>query len=437
MGDCSTIEERIAVNEATPCPNKFSTIFPPSVGPFVAPGLLFIGMTVIGYGLSTGKKWATNSFISPSVQLTVMMLLMMADHGSTYWDHSRVSNEKYCLTSMLAGPSYDSAAGRTVFGLLSVLLAGVSVYGIKSKSVSLAATGVPFSAMMAYLAWSPEDFESCKTNALFTGLLAYGLDIMTFIGILQALFAASGNKNRSWEKWTVLYSVLISALFVVLIGRDSEYGDRITPGSCEINDEEDTENEKLVDRKPELYTGILFSIISLVYVIYLKKQYTEVSFFIIYPTIGYLLFDILTKLKTWRRGETLVGDSMHRSVIYTLVQSMDIMLSSSSLVSLAKDVGHVGQAVIKGPTSMAGEMVHLAGGSISYIMMVVKLVIAMITGKGFNLPTGTFKKLAEVVKLISLNIGANVFPLYIDNKNADFMITARPQTDLNVKCFVR
>lgn len=436
-GTCNTLEERIAVNSENSCPVKFLPVFPESVGYAIAPAVLLIGMTIVGYGLSTGRGWATNFFISPSTQLAVMFLLMAADHGSTFWDHSRVSNENYCLTASITGSALDGVAGRVGFGVMGALLSAAAMYGLKSGSVSIAATAIPFATMMSYLAWSPQDFQSCKNNALVTGLLAYGLDIMTFVGILQTLFAASGNSNRSWEKWTVLYSLLISGLFALLIGRDSDYGERITPGTCEINDEADEEEENLIDRTPELSTGLMFSALSLFYVIYLKAQYSEVSCCAVMPVIGYLLFDVFNKIQVWKRGEPLVGDAINRSLIYTIVQSMDIMLSSSSLVSIMKEVGMVGKAVIKAPSSIVGHALHFVKGPFTYIQLVVQLIIAMVQGKGFDLPNGTFKKIAEVVKLVGLNVVANVIPFAIDQKNATYMLNANPQNDLNTKCMVR
>jgi hypothetical protein len=436
-GTCQSLAERIAVNSENSCPVKFLPVFPESVGYAIAPAILLIGMTIVGYGLSTGRGWATNFFISPSTQLAVMFLLMAADHGSTFWDHSRVSNENYCLTASITGSALDGKAGRVGFGVMGALLSAAAMYGVKSGSVSITATAIPFATMMGYLAWSPQDFQSCKNNALVTGLLAYGLDIMTFVGILQTLFAASGNSNRSWEKWTVLYSLLISGLFALLIGRDSDYGERITPGTCEINDEADEEEEKLIDRTPELSTGLIFSALSLFYVIYLKAQYSEVSCCAVMPVIGYLLFDMFNKIQVWKRGEPLVGDAINRSLIYTIVQSMDIMLSSSSLVSIMKDVGMVGKAVIKGPSSIVGHALHFVKGPFTYIQLVVQLILAMVQGKGFDLPNGTFKKIAEVVKLIGLNVVANIIPFAIDQKNATYMLNANPQNDLNTKCMVR
>lgn len=49
------------------------------------------------------------------------------------------------------------------------------------------------------------------------------------------------------------------------------------PSSCEINDAKDAEEEKLVDHKPELYTGILLNVSTLLYVAYLKLNFSEVS----------------------------------------------------------------------------------------------------------------------------------------------------------------
>ena len=100
---------------------------------YVAPGLLFLGCSVVGYGLSTRRKWAVSGLASPNTQLSIMLLLMVADHGSSFWDHSRVSSEEYCLTSMItSSKTLDDTPGRLVFGGLGALLTGVAAYGMRS-----------------------------------------------------------------------------------------------------------------------------------------------------------------------------------------------------------------------------------------------------------------------------------------------------------------
>ena len=437
MTSCNTLSERMEVNAANPCKEPWTPVFPKWLVGSIAPGILLTGMTIIGYGLGTGRSWAISNFIKPSTQLTIMMFLMVADHMSSYWDHSRVSDEPYCLTSAITADVFDDARARTIFGGLSVLLAGVSAYGIKSGSITLSSTGIPFAAMMGYLAWSPQTFQSCSNSANTTGLLAFGLDLMTFVGILELLFAESGNTDKSWHSPTIVYSVIISVLYVLLTGKYSEYGQRIKPGSCEIDDEKDLEEEKLVNRKPELYTGIVTSVVSIVYFLYLKFKFTEVSSCSVYPVLMFLLFDILTKLQVWKRGEALVGDSLHRSLVYIIVQILDVMLSSSSMISVMKDKGLVGKALVSGePIGLAKNAIHFAGGSVTYLWNLVRLIIAIITGSGEAASTSSMKRMAEVVKSLTLNVGANVVPLFIDNMNATYMMEYNPVNDLNVKCFI-
>jgi hypothetical protein len=437
MTSCTTLEERMAENAANPCKEPWTPVFPKWLVGSIAPGVLLTGMTIIGYGLGTGKRWAISDFIKPSTQLTIMMFLMVADHMSSYWDHSRVSDEPYCLTSAITADVFDDAKARTIFGGLAVALAGVSAYGIKSGSITLSSTGIPFATMMAYLAWSPQTFQSCSNNALVTGTMAFGLDVMTFVGILELLFAESGNTDTSWHSPTIVYSVIICALYVLLIGKYSEYGQRITPGSCEIDDEKDLEEEKLVDRRPELYTGILTSVVSIVYFLYLKFKFTEVTPCSVYPVLMFLLFDILTKMQVWKKGESLVGDSLHRSIVCVVVQILDVMLSSSSMISVMNDKGLIGKALVSGePMGLVKNAIHFAGGSLTYLWNLVKLVIAIITGSGKATSTSSMKRMAEVVKSLTLNVGANAVPLFIDNMNSGFMLSANPQNALNVKCFV-
>ena len=191
---------------------------------------------------------------------------------------------------------------------------------------------MPFAMMSYYLCWSPQKFQSCRNNGLFTGGLAFGLDIMTFVGIMEVLLQkTSGNKDTSWHVPTIMYCVVISALFVALFGWHSEYGKRIKPGSCEIDDEADEAADKLRDKRPELYTGVLMSVTSIVFYVYLKMSFSEISCCATYPALLFLGFDVLIKLQVWKRGEALVGDALHRSFIYLTVQALDVALSSSSL----------------------------------------------------------------------------------------------------------
>jgi len=432
---CETLEERIAANKAKPCAKAFRPVFPEAIAPYVAPGILFAGLTTIGYGLGTGRKWAVSGLASPNTQMSIMLLLLTADHGSSFWDHSRVSDEEYCLTSMLTSKAVDETKGRIAFGALGVALTALSAYGMSTGSITLASTSVPFAMMMYYLCWSPENFQSCRTNGLFTGGLAFGLDIMTFAGIMEMLLQASGNSDTSWHMPTIMYCVVISALFVALFGWHSDYGKRIKEGSCAIDDEADAAAEKLVDRRGELYTGILMSVASVVFIIYLKMKFVEVSCCATYPALIYLVFDVLTKAQVWKRGEPLVGDAAHRSFTYITVQTMDVLLSSSSLISVMSDKGLIAGGVAKS-RGLLSHTAHLAGGSLTYVWNVLKLVGALIVGGGAKAGTSSVKRLGEIIKLVSLNVTANLVPLLVDQKNSSYMMSASPQNDLNVPCHV-
>lgn len=432
---CETLEERIEANKAKPCAKAFRPVFPEAIAPYVAPGILLTGVSIVGYGLSTGRKWAVSGLASPNMQMSVMLLLLVADHGSSFWDHSRVSSENYCLTSMLTSEAVDETMGRLVFGGLGCGLTALSAYGMSTGSITLASTAIPFAAIMYYLCWSPDNFQSCRANGLVTGGLAFGLDIMTFAGIMEMLMQASGNTDTSWHMPTIMYCVVISALFVALFGWYSDYGKRIKEGSCTIDDEADAAAEKLIDRRGELYTGILMSVTSLVFIIYLKMKFSEVSCCATYPAIIFLVFDVLTKLQVWKRNEPLVGDAAHRSFTYITVQIMDVLLSSSSLVSLMADKGLVVGGVTKSRGLLA-HGAHLAGGSATYVWNVLKLVGVLVTGGGNRVSTGSIKRLGEVIKLVSLNVAANLIPLLVDQRNSAYMMSASPQNDLNVPCHV-
>ena len=433
---CDTLAERQAANAAQPCKKAFRPVFPEAIAGYVPLGLLWLGMTIIGYGISTNRKWATSKFIKPSTQLSIMLLLLCADHSSSFFDHSRISNENNCLTAMLTSTKLDDTSGRLMFGGLGALFAAVSAYGISSGSVTLAASGIPWICMMGYLCWSPQTFQSCRANSLVTGILAHSLDVMTLVGILQMLFSETGNSDKSWHTPTIMYSTVISILFVALVGKYSDYGDRITPGSCEIDDEGDLEKEKKVDRKPELKVGVAMSIVSLVYIVFMKMKYSEVGCCAAYPAVVWILFDILTKLQTWKRGDdALVGDALHRSVTYISVQICDILLSSSSMLSVMVEKGLIVEGVSKS-RGLLSQGAHLGGGSITYVWSIMRLVAGLVSGSGNSVTTGSIKRLAEVTKVVGLNVVANIIPLIIDGKNSAFMLSANPQNSLNVKCYV-
>lgn len=433
---CETLLERTKANAAQPCKKAFRPVFPEAIAGYVPLALLWVSMTIIGYGISTNRKWATSKFIKPSTQLSIMLLLLCADHSSSFFDHSRISNEDNCLTAMLTSTTLDEKSGRLMFGGLGALFAAVSAYGISSGSVTLAASGIPWLCMMSYLCWSPQKFQSCRANSLMTGLVAHSLDIMTLVGILQMLFSETGNSDKSWHTPTIVYSTVISILFVALVGKYSDYGDRITPGSCEIDDERDLEKEKKVDRKPELKVGVAMSIMSLVYIVFMKMKYSEVGCCAAYPAVIWLCFDVLTKLQVWKRGEeALVGDSLHRSVVYMMVQAMDILLSSSSMLSVMAEKGLIVEGVSKS-RGVLSHGAHLAGGSITYVWSIMRLVASLVSGSGNSVTTGSIKRLAEVTKVIGLNVVANIIPLAIDSNNSAFMLSANPQNSLNVKCYV-
>jgi len=259
---------------------------------------------------------------------------------------------------------------------------------------------------------------------------------MTFVGIMEVLLQkTSGNKDTSWHVPTIMYCVVISALFVALFGWHSEYGKRIKPGSCEINDEADEAADKLRDKRPELYTGVLMSVTSIVFYVYLKMSFSEISCCATYPALLFLGFDVLIKLQVWKRGEALVGDALHRSFIYLTVQALDVALSSSSLVSLMSDKGLVVGGVAKS-RGLLTHAAHLAGGSITYVWNVLRLVVALVSGGGNGMATGSINRLAEMVKLVSLNVATNLVPLFIDQKNSSYVLSASPQNDLNVPCHV-
>lgn len=431
---CDTLEQRIAANKAQPCKKAFRPVFPEAIAGYVAPGVLFLGLTVIGYGLGTGRKWAVSGLASPSTQMTVMMLLMIADHQSSFWDHSRVSDENYCLTSMLTSKTLDDTAGRLAFGGVGALLTAVAGYGMKNGSITLASMSVIFAMMTFYLSWSPQTFQSCRNNGLFTGGLAFSLDIMTFIGIMQTLLAASGNKDTSWHMPTIMYCVVISALFVALFGWHSDYGKRIKDSSCAIDDEADAAAEKMVDRRGELYVGLLMSITSIVFYTYLQMNFSEVSGCTV-PAIIFLGFDVLTKLQVYRRSEPLVGDSLNRSAIYCTVQVLDVLLSSSSLIGVMGEKDLLAGRAVKS-RGLLNHTMHFVGGSMTYVWNVLRLVVALITGGGNSVATGSINRLAEVVKLVLLSVAANLFPLYVDQVNSGYMLNASPQNDLNVPCHV-
>ena len=433
---CSTFEERRALNEATPCEKAFVNVFPVQLTGLVAPGILLAGMTIIGYGISANRPFIVKHLPSLNVQLGIISLLVAADHASSYFDHSRISNEPFCLTAAITGDSMDSDKGRLILAALSAALAAFSTYSFKTGSITTAATGIPFSAILGYLAWSPGTIQSCKTNAIVTGLLAGGLDIMTLVGVLELIFAKSGNKSTKWHLPLVIYATLISGLFVALVGKHSEYGERVSPEkSCVIDDEQDLIEEKATDRSGELWTGILLSVTSVVFFLYLNT-YDEVSGYAMYPVMTFLLYDIIAKIKIYKRGEPLVSDATNRTMVYSLVQILDVLLSSASLLSIGLDKGMIGPDIEQVKTSKLGHSLKFGVGSLSYIAFIGKIAGALVSGAGGGSSPGAIKMMAESVKLVGLNVVANLIPFFIDALNMHVMSIGNPRI-LNNKCFVR
>ena len=233
---------------------------------------------------------------SPASQLGIISLLLVADHASSFFDHSRVSNEPFCLTAALTGDSYDSDKGRLIFGALGAALTAFSAY--------------------------------------------------------------------------------------------------------------------------------------------LKKSFKEVSCCAMYPTIMFLLFDILTKVQTWKKGEPLVGDAIHRGLVYTIVQVLDILLSSASIIGLGVEKGMIGESVAPVKTNTLGHVVRFGAGSLSYVAFIGKVTGALVSGAGGKPSDGAIKTMAESGKLVGLNIVGNLFPLLIDQMNASAMMFGNPR-QLNNKCFVK
>jgi hypothetical protein len=100
-----------------------------------------------------------------------------------------------------------------------------------------------------------------------------------------------------------------------------------------------------------------------------------------------------------------------------------------------KDKGLLAGGVAKS-RGLLNHTAHFVGGSATYVWNVLKLVGALIVGAGNKAGTGSIKRLGEIIKLVSLNVTANLIPLLIDQKNSSYMMSASPQNDLNVPCHV-
>ena len=114
---------------------------------------------------------------------------------------------------------------------------------------------------------------------------------------------------------------------------------------------------------------------------------------------------------------------------------MDICLSSSSMLSVMVEKG----LIVKGVSKSQGLLshgAHLGGGSITYVWSIMRLIASLVSGGGNSVTTGSIKRLAEVTKVVGLNVVANIIPLIIDSRNSAFMLSANPQNSLNVKCYV-
>lgn len=148
------------------------------------------------------------------------------------------------------------------------------------------------------------------------------------------------------------------------------------------------------------------------------------------------MYDIVTKLQIWKRGDPLVGDNLHRTLVYTIVQVLDILLSSSVMIGAMKSSGIVSTSNSRSPTSLLENVTRLGGGLVSYAYLVSRLVVSVIKGQ-VKTDASSFKKAAESIKFVVMNIVANLAPWYVDSINNQYMIFANPAIDFNATCNIR
>ena len=432
---CVTYEERAALNKATPCANKWESVFPASIARSVNPAMFLVLISVIGSAVARRKSWAVNGLVKKNAVLTLAVLSAVANQLSSVYDHSRVSDEAYCLTSMI--PGYNSKTNKMAFGALGAISAFFSVHGVIKGNWDTVALAGPALVLSAYQVATKTDPRSCKSNAATTGLLSFAMDILTLSGIFATLGATSQNKRAF-----ALYTIAVAIATIGLICSAS-YPKRVKD-DCTIDDAADNEDAKK-RRTPEFVSQMVLSAANATFLIYSLLHLKGFGCCAAYPALGLLAADLLLKFEFFNNRMPLMGSGTTRTSVYTLVQSLDVFVSSQAIVSIllphqtgAAAVGALGASAALSEEALAtlDKLLPPASGlarNIGFLYFLKMIGAALVASyKGNAGSEGSARRLFSALA----DIGGSLFPFAIDTLNASSMVNDDPRI-LNLPCYIR
>jgi len=432
---CATYEQRAALNKATPCANKWESVFPAAIARSVTPAVFLVLISVIGSAVARRKSWAVNGLVKKNAVLTLAVLSAVANQLSGVYDQSRVSDEPYCLTSMI--PGYNSKTNKMAFGALGAISAFFSVHGVIKGNWDTVALAGPALVLSAYQVATKTDPRSCKSNAATTGLLSFGMDILSLSGIFATLGATSQNK-RAFAMYTI--AVAIATIGIIC---SASYPKRVKD-DCTIDDAADNKDAKK-RRTPEFVSQMVLSAANATFLIYALLHLKGFGCCAAYPALGLLAADLLLKFEFFNNRMPLMGSATTRTSIYILVQSLDVFVSSQAIVSIllphqtgAAAVGALGASAALSEEALAtlDKLLPPASGltrnigAFYYVRMIGAAFVAAYKSNAGS--EGSARRLFSALA----DIGGSLFPFAIDTLNGSSMIADDPRI-LNLPCFIR
>jgi hypothetical protein len=421
MSDVSW-EEMHERNSASPCDVPWRPVLPLAVGDKFPRALFLGGTTLIGLGIAYRTPIVMEHMPKPKNMLAVMMLVLLGDMSCSYFDHSRASDQKRCITSMIPMLSSHEGVKDGFFAVTALASALKIVHTVATPDASWTSvhTLTPIVFMSAYQVTTRRHFASCKNNALVTGLAAFAFDMMAISSLLEAHSASDVRKPLA------MFSLVISGLHCALYEYNSEYAPRIKVSGGDITDAADAagSDEDTRRRRNELVVGLMFALTNAVLVFYLHENVDEFGCSVFWPSVAFILFDVTRKLESFHLDDgSLLGNGPLRATIYTFMQLLNICLTSQTLIALmlsAEAGGVLAAGVLTAPI-----------GPLTYAGMVIRAAKAAFgaarTGPGVAVASAAVLRSA-------VDVIPPLVPLYVDQVNATYMITSDPVSELNLNC---
>ncbi|CAM9963852.1 unnamed protein product, partial [Phaeothamnion confervicola] len=322
---CSTYDERAALNKATPCAEPWQSVFPASVARRVTPALLLVIISVIGSAVARRQTWATQGLVKKNVVLTLAVLSAIANQLSSVYDHSRVSDEPYCLTSMI--PGLTEKTNKMTFAAVGAVSGFFTARGALRGNWDTVALSSPALVLSVYQLMTKTDPRSCKSNAATTGMLGFTMDILSLSGIFAAALSLTAANKRAFALYTTTVAIALVGLIC-----SGKYPKRVKD-DCTINDEEDNKSAKN-RRVAEFASQMVLSVANASFWIYALISMKGFGCCSGYPALGLLAADLLLKFEFFNNRQPLMGSGMTRTNVYVLVQLLDVLVSSQAIVSI-------------------------------------------------------------------------------------------------------